>query len=134
MAGHNLWRCYNPDCAEDEHGRLGYDFAAADPNKPACPKCQRTGATKVEQVCLVVLDPAGAIKSPHGNRRIACRPDLKKHVKHCTENTAAVTCQACQQSPDFAAIEEREQSGAGPQNLRVIESAMQQGTLPVRES
>jgi predicted nucleic-acid-binding Zn-ribbon protein len=98
-----LWRCQNPDCTEDAHERLRYDFEAPD---PVCPKCgadQRTPEgrfTVVERVTLhyLVVDKAGAIITRGGRRTVACATESKKFIGPNAAHWEAVTCPDCKAS------------------------------------
>lgn len=94
-----LWRCLNPDCHEGKPGEAPvFDFEA---DLPVCPKCGADGRKHplriAERACVHYLVNAddGPVKTPHGNRRVACLPAVKKLPPHCTGEVACVTCPAC---------------------------------------
>lgn len=113
-----LWRCVNPDCSSDPDvpGRDA-DFEAAEGE---CPKCRRSGpaaVVEVARVCLLVFAGDGPIRTPHGGRRVACKPDARRHPRYATGEPAAVSCPACKATDDFARLSAPD---AGPQDVPIV--------------
>ena len=99
-----LWRCLNPECAENDDGIPVFDF---DGEKPVCPKCgtdRKTAPNKIaERACIhfITIDPAGPIRTQNGSRLIACSPALRKLPPHATGEPDGVTCPKCRDSQLF---------------------------------
>lgn len=109
-----LYRCQNPACSTDPHGRLIFDFEA---DQPRCPKCNADSrrpehkfvVVKREVIHFHIEDPRGPDAGFGKRRRIAC--DAKGSIagKHATGDVAAVTCPACRKTPEWETIaKERE--------------------------
>jgi len=101
-----LWRCTSPDCAENDGPHPAFDFEAAG---PVCPKCGADGRARpgavLPRACIhyLVSDPGGKIRTPSGNRLVACAPDARQIPEHAAGYHAAVTCPACRASEVFRA-------------------------------
>lgn len=104
-----LFRCVNPDCADDPFSATAEcDFEDAD-KTGTCPKC---GSTNKDSPHLVVVrtavhylvnDPNGAILTRVGRRRLVCQPALKRLTgsHQCSGLHSAVTCPDCKDSAVF---------------------------------
>lgn len=97
-----LFRCTNEDCSEADIDRPpALDFEAV---LPVCPKCKADGRKNPNKVVplatihyLVATDD-GPIRTPNGNRLIACLPAQRKLPKHATATAEAANCPACRES------------------------------------
>lgn len=107
-----LYRCVNPECAEDESGHELFDFEA---DEPVCPKCGADARNKkdgggfiVKRECLhyLVVDKAGLIPTPLGRRLIACMPGETKLVGKFSSHVSGVTCPECKETAVFKQHEE----------------------------
>jgi len=94
-----LWRCQAPECSEDRHGRLIFDFVS---DKPVCPKCHRTNtATAPERIikleCIHYDPPSGDVRGGmrRGKNEWACQPGKPWKGGHATGDATAVTCPKC---------------------------------------
>lgn len=111
-----LFRCINPDCANDPFSPTPeYDFVDAD-KTGTCPKC---GSTHKDSPLLVLArvavhyllnDPAGMIHTRQGRRRLLCQPALRRLTgsHQATGLHSAVTCPDCLADPVFKLHEEHD--------------------------
>lgn len=105
------FRCYHEDCADDPHGRLGFDFEAP-ASAPVCPKCGSDGKLPEHKALVVPLvvhhfihrDRGGRIITDRGRFRLAC--DVARLLAPGTHATAAppvVSCKACKATEAYKA-------------------------------
>ncbi len=98
-----FYRCYNPDCATNPHGRLGFDFEA---EQPTCPKCQTDGndplySQVVISLILMHFELPSKVKLV-GTGRVACKPDVNAIGKaRFSREPTAVNCKACRATDVF---------------------------------
>lgn len=107
----NLYRCVNDNCG------VGGEFEA---DKPDCPHC-KAPAIELVPVHYLVLDDDGPMKSPHGNRRVACMPARSRLPKAASGERAAVTCPKCKASAAFA----RHAAEGRDQHLPILEAKIE---------
>lgn len=98
-----LFRCTNPECADDPFAATNESDFETDDKAGPCPKC---GITFKDAPHIVVPrlavhylfnDPVGPIHTRQGRRRILCAPALKRLTgsHQATGTHVAVTCPAC---------------------------------------
>lgn len=88
-----LWRCMNPDCDQ-----MGRSFEA---DQGQCVSCKMFFVVQLTPVHYFI--PAeGPIKTPFGNRMVACTPNSKVVPYSASGERVAVTCPACRASVIFA--------------------------------
>jgi hypothetical protein len=93
-----LFRCENAGC---DKWRERY---AAD--APACPHCGSAEALELVPVHYLYIDPAGAVRTAHGRRTLACQPKAALPLPDaCSGERLAVTCPACRATEAFQAHE-----------------------------
>ena len=98
------YRCHNPKCADDPHGRLGFNFEAPSDSPVLCPKCgagktPRT-ANLIVKLAVIHFDPP----SEHagiGQGFCACNPEKLLPSVKATGVHDAVTCKACRATELF---------------------------------
>lgn len=113
------YRCHNPKCADDPHGKQRHDFAA---EFPVCPKCKWDGrkpgfSNGVIALACIHFDPPNQVQAYNPNvthaslKCRACDPAKPIAGGHGTGNPTAVTCPACKETPAFKAAIEAWQEG-----------------------
>ncbi len=104
-----LFRCTNPDCADDPLAATSESDFETEDKIGKCPKCgsthkdHPTGVLVVTPVHYLLNDPNGPIHTRQGRRRIMCSPQVKRLVgtHQASGLHSAVTCPACKADPVF---------------------------------
>lgn len=119
------FRCQNPDCTEDPHGRLIFDFEAAE---PVCPKCHADGrlpefsqrVLRLETIHYLTRDQSGPIVGLLGTRyRLACSPGKTLDGVRATGSPPDVNCRACRETPEWRAAYAGEEAVSAEHDLKV---------------
>ena|SRR5579872_813795 len=98
------FRCHNPKCSTDPHGKLGFDFEAP-VSAIVCPKCgagkTARSAALITKLAVIHFDPPTDIHGI-GQNFAVCNPE--KPIGKGMRGTGvhdAVTCQACRATELF---------------------------------
>jgi hypothetical protein len=109
--GQRPYRCQNPKCSADPHGRSIYDFWAAE---PVCPKCKcdarkpRMGGVVIPLVVLHFEPPVAGIDGM-GTGFLACNERVKVGASssvRVTGDPTVVTCPDCKLTEAYRAAAE----------------------------
>lgn len=109
-----LFRCTNPECADDPYTATNESDFETDDKAGTCPKCgiSHKDAPQVVvprvPVHYLLNDPDGPIVTRQGRRRVLCSPALKRltGTHQATGMHVAVTCPDCKAHRVFKDHEE----------------------------